>query len=185
MTCSGEKFIYVVCWPGFCHEQCTTSSTVHKNEEVEFLIICKYCSEAQAITQVQHSYGSPTSPLLLQGRDFPNAGSASKSGKLVGYKGPSASVGTLEYSSEMKLTNGSAIAKKSKIKNWGLIWRKNNSEDTGIDFRLKNILLRGNPDMDLTKPVCRLCNQPYNADLMYIRCETCQRKLVLHSKSSI
>ncbi|KAK4409035.1 DDT domain-containing protein PTM [Sesamum angolense] len=93
---------------------------------------------------------------------------------LVGHKGPSASVGTLEYSSEMKLTNGSTVAKKSKNKNWGLIWRKKNCEDTGIDFRLKNILLRGNPDMDLTKPLCRLCNQPYNSELMYIRCETCQ-----------
>ncbi|XP_020552432.1 DDT domain-containing protein PTM-like [Sesamum indicum] len=159
--------------PGFCHEQCTTSSTVHMNEEIEFLITCKHCCETRAVTQVQSSYGSPTSPLHLQGRDFPNAGSTNKRG-LVGYKGPSASVGTLEYSSEMKLTNGSVVAKRSKNKNWGLIWRKKNCEDTGIDFRLKNILLRGNPDMDLTEPLCRLCNQPYNSELMYIRCETCQ-----------
>ncbi|KAL0369575.1 UNVERIFIED_CONTAM: DDT domain-containing protein PTM [Sesamum angustifolium] len=158
---------------GFCHEQCATSSTVHMNEEIEFLITCKHCCETRAVTPVQSSYGSPTSPLLLQGRDFPNAGSTNKRG-LVGHKGPSASVGTLEYSSEMKLTNGSTVAKKSKNKNWGLIWRKKICEDTGIDFRLKNILLRGNPDMDLTKPLCRLCNQPYNSELMYIRCETCQ-----------
>ncbi|KAK4440655.1 DDT domain-containing protein PTM [Sesamum alatum] len=158
---------------GFCHEQCATSSTVHVNEEVEFLITCKRCCETRAVTQVQSSYGSPTSPLLLQGRDFPNAGSTNKRG-LVGYKGPSAAVGTLESSSEIKLTNGSAVAKKNKNKNWGLIWRKKNCEDTGIDFRLKNILLRGNPDMDLTRPSCRLCNQPYNSELMYIRCETCQ-----------
>ncbi|KAL0460100.1 UNVERIFIED_CONTAM: DDT domain-containing protein PTM [Sesamum latifolium] len=104
---------------GFCHEQCATSSTVHMNEEIEFLITCKHCCETRAVTQVQSSYGSPTSPLLLQGRDFPNAGSTNKRG-LVGHKGPSASVGALEYSSEMKLTNGSTAAKKSKNKNWGL-----------------------------------------------------------------
>lgn len=180
----------LVCWPGFCHEQCTTSSTVHKNEEVEFLVTCKSCSDAQALAQVQISYGSPTSPLLLQGRDLPNAGTASKSGKLVGYKRPSESVGMMEYSSEMKSASVSSNTKKSKNKNWGLIWRKNNSEDNGVNFRLKNIILRGNPDMDLTNPVCRLCTQPYNTDLMYICCEKCKRKPVsenfiidLHLKS--
>ncbi|PIN00987.1 Nucleosome remodeling factor, subunit NURF301/BPTF [Handroanthus impetiginosus] len=159
---------------GFCHKQCLTSSTVHMNEEVEFLITCKHCSEARAMTQVQSSYGSPTSPLHLQSRDFSNAGTTKTRGKSAGHKRTSAaSAGTLEYSSERKPTTGSAVAKKSKNKHWGLIWRKKNCEDTGIDFRLKNILLKGNPDMDLSNPVCRLCNQPYNADLMYIRCETC------------
>ncbi|KAH6789820.1 hypothetical protein C2S51_004826 [Perilla frutescens var. frutescens] len=162
---------------GFCHEQCATSSTVHKNEEVEFLVTCKSCSDAQTLAHIQNSYGSPTSPLLLQGRDLPNAGTASKSAKLVGYKRPSESVAMVEYSSEIKPTSVSGSTKKSKNKNWGLIWRKNNNEDPGVDFRLKNIILRGNPDMDLTKPECRLCGQPYNADLMYIRCEKCEHWL--------
>lgn len=160
---------------GFCHEQCAISSTVHKNEEVELLVTCKSCSDAQALAHVQNSYGSPTSPLLLQGRDLPNAGTASKSGKLVGYKRPSESVAMVEYSSEIKST--SASTKKSKNKNWGLIWRKNNNEDTGVNFRLKNIIPRGNPDMDLTEPICRLCTQPYNSDLMYICCEKCKHWL--------
>lgn len=153
--------------PGFCHEQCATSSTVHRDQDVEFLINCKHCCETRATAQVQRSCGSPTSPLLLQGREFRNAGS-------------SASAGTLEYSAEMKSTNDSKTAKKSSKQNkhWGLIWRKNNTEDTGIDFRLKNIILSGNPDMDLTKPVCCICSKPYNAELMYIRCEACHRKLV-------
>ncbi|KAL8496450.1 hypothetical protein ACS0TY_020241 [Phlomoides rotata] len=163
---------------GFCHEKCIISSTVHKNEEVELLITCKNCSEAQAITQIQNSYGSPTSPLLLQGQDLPKAGTSRKRRKLVGNNGPSASVGTVEHSSEMKSSNVTAIA-KSNNKNWGLRWSRKNCEATGIDFRLKNILLRGNPDMDLTEPVCRLCNQPYNPELMYIRCESCPRKLVI------
>lgn len=166
------------CWPGFCHEQCTTSSTVHKNEEVEFLVTCKSCSDAQALAQVQISYGSPTSPLLLQGRDLPNAGTASKSVKLVGHKRPSESVGSKEYTSEMKSTTESASTKKSNNKHWGLIWKKKCMDETAVEFRLKNIILRGNPDMDSTNPVCRLCNQSYNPDLMYIRCQSCSRKFV-------
>ncbi|KAL9171363.1 hypothetical protein ABFS82_04G204400 [Erythranthe guttata] len=140
---------------GFCHEQCATSSTVQMNEEVEFLITCKRCCETRAITQVQRSCGSPTSPLLLQGRDLPNTGI-------------SASAGALEYSSEMKSTK-----ETKKNKHWGLIMGRRNGEDVGIDFRLKNIIPRGNPDMNLTGPVCRLCSKPYKSDLMYVRCETC------------
>lgn len=178
--CSLKKNLNTLCYsPGFCHKQCATSSTVNMSEEIEFLIICKRCCETQAATRVESSNGSPTSPLLLQGRDFPNPVTATKHGKLVGCKGSSASFGTLEHSSEVKSTNRSAVAKKNRNLNWGLIWRKKNCEDTGIDFRLKNILLRGNTDRDLIKPLCHLCNQPYNADLMYIRCETCQRKFVL------
>ncbi|KAA8550242.1 hypothetical protein F0562_001926 [Nyssa sinensis] len=33
---------------GYCHDQCTISSTVHLNEEVEFLIICKQCHHTKA-----------------------------------------------------------------------------------------------------------------------------------------
>ncbi|KAK6144274.1 hypothetical protein DH2020_021094 [Rehmannia glutinosa] len=165
---------------GFCHEQCATSSSVNKSNEVEFLITCKKC-EKLAAARVQSSNGSPMSPLLLQGRDFPNPSTATKHSnpstttkrvKLVGHQVSSAPV--KEHSSEVKSTNRSAVAKKDKKMHWGLIWKKNNCEDTGVNFRLKNILLRGNPDKDLIKPICRLCNQPYNADLMYILCEACQ-----------
>ncbi|XP_073148931.1 DDT domain-containing protein PTM-like [Henckelia pumila] len=159
---------------GFCHDQCASSSTVNVNEEVEFFITCKRCCETQVGTQVESSNGSPTSPLLLHGQDTRKAGTAKKGGKLAGYKGSSASVRTVEHSSGVKSVNRSSVSKKSKIKNWGLIWGKKNCETAGIDFRLKNILLRGNPHLDLIRPSCRLCNKPCNSDLMYIRCETCK-----------
>ena len=54
-----------------------------------------------------------------------------------------------------------------------------NVEDSEIDFRLKNILLRGNPDTNWSRPVCHLCHQPYNSDLMYICCETCKSEPAL------
>lgn len=108
-----------------------------------------------------------------------NGATASKSGKLVGYRQPPESVGMMEPSSEIKSTNVTAVKKKSSNnKNWGLIFKKNNNEETGIDFRLKNIILRGNPDMDSTKPVCRLCGLDYDANFMYIRCEACKRKQI-------
>ncbi|KAL0418283.1 UNVERIFIED_CONTAM: DDT domain-containing protein PTM [Sesamum radiatum] len=143
------------------------------NEEVEYLITCKQCCETQSAIQVEKSNVSPTSPLLLQGQESPNPATVTKRGKLEGYKG-SPAVGTLEHPSAVKSITRSAVATRSKKLHWGLIWRKKNYEDTGMDFRLKNILLRGNLDRDLPEPLCRLCNQPYNAELIYIRCETCQ-----------
>ncbi|KAL6563659.1 hypothetical protein OROGR_002618 [Orobanche gracilis] len=156
---------------GFCHDHCATSSAVNMGKEVEFLITCKQC-QTEATTQVQSRNRSPTSPLLLQGRDFRNPCTATKRVKSIGYQGSSASV--KERSSEVKSTNRSAGEKKNRKLPTGLIWKKNNCEDTGIDFRLKNILLRAISDTVSIKPVCRLCSQPYNADLMYIHCQTCQ-----------
>ncbi|KAL0460747.1 UNVERIFIED_CONTAM: DDT domain-containing protein PTM [Sesamum latifolium] len=143
------------------------------NDEVEYLITCKQCCETQSAIQVEKSNVSPTSPLHLQGQESPNPVTVTKRGKLVGYKG-SPAVGTLEHPSAVKSITHSAVATRSRKLHWGLIWRKKNYEDTGMDFRLKNILLRGNLDRDLPEPLCRLCNQPYNAELIYIRCETCQ-----------
>ncbi|XP_051113196.1 DDT domain-containing protein PTM-like [Andrographis paniculata] len=158
---------------GSCHEQCTNGLAVEVNEGVEFLITCKKCCESRVITHVQSSYGSPTSPLLLQTQDLPNGSNTNIHVNSIAYKQPQAPV-PIEISSEKKLSNGSAVAKKTKNKHWGLIWRKKNAEENGADFRLKNILMRGKSDRGSTEPVCRLCNQPYNPDLIYICCETCQ-----------
>ncbi|KAL8029669.1 hypothetical protein ABFX02_14G240300 [Erythranthe guttata] len=153
----------------FCHEQCATSTAVNTSEEVE--ITCKKCCETQNATRVE----SPKIPLLIPGQDILKPDIPTKGVQLVGHKEPSASVGSLEHSSKVKSINRSAAAKgKGNKSNWGLIWRKKNYEDTGIDFRLRNILMRGNPNINLKNPLCRLCNQPYNADLMYVHCETCQ-----------
>lgn len=158
---------------GLCHQQCVTSSTIHVNEEVEFVINCKQCYQTRALTRTETYNASPRSPLLLQGRDILNT-AANKHGKQAVYNGLSASIGTVQRVPEVKSIDSSVSVNKGKKLSWGLIWRKKNCEDNGIDFRLKNILLKGNPHMDLARPDCRLCNQPYNSDLMYIRCETCQ-----------
>ncbi|CAA0815005.1 PHD finger family protein [Striga hermonthica] len=158
---------------GLCHENCVTSMTGHTNTEDNFIITCQRCSETRAVNQDPHSYGSPTSPLLLQVRDVPKAVTSSKRVKVVGHKASPASFEPQKRTKEMKSCNDLGTANKNKIRHWGLIWRKNNCEDTGADFRLKKIILRGNPDKNPERPDCCLCSKPYNAERMYINCETC------------
>lgn len=162
---------------GYCHEDCTISSTIQSTEEVEFLITCKQCYHAKTPTQNENSNDSPTSPLPLLGREYQNTATAPKGSRQKDYSQPLAYVRAPENCSNMQQTAaGSSLATKSRRKpcSWGLIWKKKNVEDSGIDFRLKNILLRGNPDTNWSRPVCHLCHQPYNSDLMYICCETCK-----------
>uniref|UniRef100_A0A5B6ZD09 DDT domain-containing protein PTM n=1 Tax=Davidia involucrata TaxID=16924 RepID=A0A5B6ZD09_DAVIN len=161
---------------GYCHDQCTISSTVNMNEEVKFLITCKQCYQTKALSQNEKSNKSLTSPLLLQGQDIQNALTITRGAKQKVHNQPLASAGTLESSEIKPATHDSSLATKSqrKLCSWGLIWKKKNVDDTDIDFRLKNILLRGNPDMSWSGPVCYLCEKAYNSDLIYICCEACE-----------
>ncbi|CAI9778347.1 unnamed protein product [Fraxinus pennsylvanica] len=58
------------------------------------------------------------------------------------------------------------------------------SELCSVFLRLKNILLKGNPHMDLTRPDCRLCSQPYNSDLISPICPYLppEKKVALEKK---
>lgn len=150
---------------GLCHEHCTVSSTVDASST------CKQCNQNRALFQAKCSDESPTSPLLLQGQYFPKPISANKGVNVGSLSRPSASVATLKHSSAMKHSNSSKSKSKANH-NLGVIWRKK-SEDTGTDFVLRNILLKGNPDGYPLIAICHLCRNPYNPDLMYIRCETC------------
>ncbi|KAF5937654.1 hypothetical protein HYC85_025160 [Camellia sinensis] len=155
---------------GFCHEDCTISSTIQRIGEVEFLITCKRCSPTKTIPKSENSNESSTRPLLLQGQEFQNAVTVSKGAKQKSFIQPSTPVGHLGSFLKIKSApRGSSLAAKNRHRlcSWGLIWKKKNLEDNGIDFRLKNLLLRGNSDMSWPGP-------PYNSDLMYIRCETCK-----------
>lgn len=150
---------------GLCHECCTVSSTVDASNT------CKQCNQHRVLSQANCTDESPTSPLVLQGQYFPKPTSANKGVDVGTFSRPSASIATLKHSSAMKHGNSSKSTAKTK-RNLGVIWRKK-SEDTGTDFRLRNILLKGHPDGDSLIPICHLCRNPYDPDLMYIRCETC------------
>ncbi|XP_060169720.1 DDT domain-containing protein PTM-like [Lycium barbarum] len=150
---------------GFCHEHCTVSSTVDTTNT------CKQCNQNRALSQAKCSDESPTSPLLLQGQYFPKPISANKGVNVGNFSRPPASIATLKHSSVKKHDNSSNSTAKTK-RNLGVIWRKKN-EETSADFRLRNILLKGNPDGYSFITTCHLCRKPYDPDLMYIRCETC------------
>ncbi|KAK4358626.1 hypothetical protein RND71_020855 [Anisodus tanguticus] len=145
---------------GFCHKHCTVSSTVDTSNT------CKQCNQNRALSQAKCSDESPTSPLLLQGQYFPKPISANKGVNVGNFSRPPASIATVK-----KHGNSSNSTAKTK-RNLGVIWRKKN-EETSADFRLRNILLKGNPDGYSFIPTCYLCRKPYDPDLMYIRCETC------------
>ncbi|KAF3683717.1 putative GABA transporter 1-like [Capsicum annuum] len=155
---------------GLCHKRCTINSTVTAKEETEFMASCKQCYQKRTSTQSESSHESPTSPLLMQGKDIPVPVSARKGVKVGSSSNPSASSTTLKHSSKVK--HASTNLATGWKQHWGVIWRKKN-EGTG-DFRFKNILLRGNPDTDSLRPKCRLCRKPYDPYLMYIYCESCE-----------
>ncbi|XVF05256.1 hypothetical protein REPUB_Repub05bG0155900 [Reevesia pubescens] len=171
---------------GYCHKDCTLSS-MHINGRVECLIICKQCYHAKVLAQNEISTKPPTTLLPLQGRDCYSSPAVTKGMQvksstqpmkpLASTRSKDNSVRIRERRSDMKQSASfSGLAtKRNKLCNWGVIWRKKNSDETGTDFRRANILTRGASDNHFLKPVCELCEQPYNSDLMYIHCETCIR----------
>ncbi|XP_052726405.1 DDT domain-containing protein PTM isoform X2 [Vigna angularis] len=161
---------------GYCHTGCSVSSTVSTCEEVEFLATCKQCHHAKLLTQKESCNESPTSPLLLEGQEQSTSAVLKGSGpkcdgqELMSSRTKNSRSDTKRFASDFSLeTKG-----RSRNCSWGIIWKKKNNEDTGFDFRLKNILLKGGSGLPQLEPVCRLCQKPYNSDLMYICCETCK-----------
>ncbi|KAD3337283.1 hypothetical protein E3N88_32803 [Mikania micrantha] len=183
---------------GYCHEQCAVGTDIQTVAQFEFIITCKQCYIEKEPTPKNDVVGdSPTSPLILQGQESQQSATAIRVGKQNGHEKP------LEYSNltsiqppksktakkksktrllqsvDQKSKNNSSI-KSPKKKNskgnklcLGLIWKKKNPNDTGTEFRINNLLLKGNPNGHLLAPICDLCTQPYNSDLMYILCEKC------------
>ncbi|KAI7741115.1 hypothetical protein M8C21_002134, partial [Ambrosia artemisiifolia] len=184
---------------GYCHEQCAVGTNIQTAARVEFLITCKRCYIEKDVTPKKEIVGySPTSPLLLRGQERQHSTSLIKVVKQNIHERP------LQYSNPIsiqpkkgtsgkknsknrplqsvdqkpKVLNSSKSSKKKDSKNsklcLGLIWKRRNLSDTGIEFRINNILLKGNPNGHLLAPKCQLCAQPYNPELMYILCEKCK-----------
>uniref|UniRef100_A0A6N2L8K3 PHD-type domain-containing protein n=1 Tax=Salix viminalis TaxID=40686 RepID=A0A6N2L8K3_SALVM len=183
---------------GYCHKDCTVSSRIYTNKEARFSVTCKLCYSARAIIYNEKSNESLNSPFPFKGHHI--AETVTKDTRIKVHNQPLVSVRTQESCSKVK-QNTSASSKATKTKsrtrdncsevkqatsssskatktesrsrNWGVIWRKKNNEDTGIDFRHKSILLKGSPNGNWLMPVCSLCRKDYNCDLMYIHCKTC------------
>ncbi|XP_076917554.1 DDT domain-containing protein PTM-like [Bidens hawaiensis] len=183
---------------GYCHEQCAVGTNIHTTARVEFIITCKRCYiEKEAACKNEIVGDSPTSPLLLQGKESQRSATVIKIkfGKQNGHKRPlecsnvrssqpqksksgkknskNRSLQSDQKPKNIKSKTGSKTKTSKRNNCLGLIWKKKNADDTGVEFRINNILLKGNPNGHLLAPKCHLCAQPYNSDLMYILCENC------------
>ncbi|XP_010278256.1 PREDICTED: DDT domain-containing protein PTM-like [Nelumbo nucifera] len=164
---------------GFCHKECTITSKVHMNDTLEFLITCNQCYCAKIVTVNEISKKSPISQVPFQEQKRQNVEAVVGKGSFQNGHLQSLFSGNMGIPQETKpptlKSNLETRGRRVTGPSYGLIWRKNN-EETGEDFRLRNILFKGNADTDLSiRPICHLCRKPYDHDLMYICCETCRR----------
>ncbi|CAH8307321.1 unnamed protein product [Eruca vesicaria subsp. sativa] len=160
---------------GFCHNECTWKSQ-HTNGKVEVLVTCKKCHFAKTRITTNIIHRQPTTPqLTITGRQ---QNIVTPVIKIKPPSQPLSSQKTQEKPSGVKqITPASAVASNSKPKtlSCGIMWRKKNFEDTGVDFRKQNILLAGRSDRPGLEPVCGLCHKPYNPGLTYIHCTNCEK----------
>ena len=72
--------------------------------------------------------------------------------------------------------------KVQAITYFGLVWKKNKTDkDDGSDFRANDIILKSKDGIGSSiKPTCCLCNKTYSPDFLYVRCERCRSKSILH-----
>ncbi|XP_076888499.1 DDT domain-containing protein PTM-like isoform X1 [Bidens hawaiensis] len=184
---------------GYCHEQCAVGTNIHTVALVAFIITCRRCHIEKDATPKKEIVGdSPTSPLLLQGQESQHSTSLIKVGKQNGHERPlsypnptpnqpkkftsgkksskSRLLQSVDQKSKPYSSSKGSRPKNSKASKFclGLIWKKRNFNDTGHEFRINSILLKGNPNGHLLAPKCNLCTQPYNPELMYLRCEKCE-----------
>ncbi|XP_010520403.1 PREDICTED: DDT domain-containing protein PTM [Tarenaya hassleriana] len=158
---------------GFCHKECTFRSQ-YTNGKVEVTVTCKRCYHMKALSLIRH----PTTPLVAINRNHQNTVTPVSKIPIKPLNQQSTSQKTQENASGGKeITPDSSAVPKSKHKtlSWGVIWRKKNSEDTGVSFRHQNILLAGRSDNPGVEPSCSLCQLAYNPDQSYIHCTNCDK----------
>ncbi|KAK7262215.1 hypothetical protein RJT34_29778 [Clitoria ternatea] len=99
---------------GYCHEGCSISSTQSANE-VEYLTTCKECYHARLLVQRETSNESPTSPLLLQGREN-SSGTVLQGQRAKCYDQVLKSSRTKANSSDVKQVSSIKVSKGKKAK---------------------------------------------------------------------
>lgn len=170
------------------------SSTPNMNKEVKLLETCKHCYESEVVaTEENHDVANSS---FLQFKESQNASTVTKDTPTScsqtvkphiaptickgGNKRDSVMSCALDHSLEKLSRKGSNLKSESRSRlcSWGLIWKKKSDKDDGFNFRLKNILMKGNPNFSDVR--CDLCKKAYNKDLMYISCEACNSKHLNH-----
>ncbi|ERN13226.1 DDT domain-containing protein PTM [Amborella trichopoda] len=164
---------------GSCHKECMVSSTFYLGDEPKLRVTCIQChSNWCAVRTVGHKMKlKAREPLQgVEQFDLQSPEAMNQNGYRV----------TESLSKKRRITDSlskkrhntdppSKIMRKRSATAFGVIWKGNESQ-SGESFRANRILLRSNGGVDpLQCPVCILCCEPYNPDLMYIKCEACDR----------
>ncbi|KAF8084916.1 hypothetical protein N665_0693s0008 [Sinapis alba] len=163
---------------GFCHKECTTMSTQHIAVKVETLVTCKRCYLARARSLVNINHRHPTTPTVMINGQHQNAVTTVVKTQIKPLVQQLPSSNTRDKTSGIKqITPDSKMAPMSKHKtlSWGVIWRKKNSEDTGVSFRRQNVVLAAQSNQPNPGPACWLCKLPYNPGQTYIHCTSCDK----------
>ncbi|XP_042514046.1 DDT domain-containing protein PTM-like isoform X2 [Macadamia integrifolia] len=161
---------------GYCHKECTMPATDNMKDELEFLVLCSQCHHANALVSNENSKNSMISQVFQPEDQIP----VIKGTQQNGYDKSLLRIRSAEMSASMKPsardTNSVTKSRRGALAFYGLIKKKKKENtETGADFRANNLLLKGSADMKPSlQPICHLCREPYNSDLMYIRCESCR-----------
>ncbi|XP_074366686.1 DDT domain-containing protein PTM-like isoform X2 [Apium graveolens] len=174
---------------GYCHTQCMVASMPNINKEVNLLETCKHCYESEVVaTKENHDVANTnflqfkeTQNALTVTKDTPTSCLQTVKPQIAptickgGNRKDSVMNCALDHSFEKLSRKGSNLKSESRSRlcSWGLIWKKKSGEGNGLEFRLKNILMKGNPNSSHVR--CDLCKKAYNKDFMYISCETCNK----------
>ncbi|KAK1301016.1 hypothetical protein QJS10_CPB13g01710 [Acorus calamus] len=166
----------IVC-QGYCHKTCTVFSASKTKEGTIFPVTCKQCHHLQISAANDNHMKHLKAQFPVHQSQSPMA-SFPKLVQQDNYR-QFTPVRKIDIVQERKQHSSGTETRVNRVKSRcnGLIWKKKNSKsnETGIDFRINNVILGGNADMGLTnKPICVLCSKPYSSNLTYVRCEFCK-----------
>ncbi|XP_026656650.1 DDT domain-containing protein PTM-like isoform X2 [Phoenix dactylifera] len=170
---------------GNCHTYCSISSVADKIADPGSNFTCKLCYHTKSATLNTSRKEILDNHLPSQKQNPLVAGP--KIRLQIGFPPAAQSVGAAEAHPERRpLASGSNSECKAKRSGtWqscGLIWKRKKGDESGQDFRAKNIILKSKEGMNPSKkPICCLCNRSYRSDLMYICCEKCQSKPITNT----
>ena len=194
---------------GNCHKECTSRSIVSKGGSATSTLTCKLCLQKRNLMLTSYStnasYLQPqqkstgqqvTAPRIVfkvGSSHSAEPGLKAEAQPVTKVKAqPATKVKTqpaakVEAQPKTKAKNSkSEKPKKPKkvqaITYFGLVWKKNKTDkDDGSDFRANDIILRSKDGIGSSiKPTCCLCNKTYSPDFLYVRCERCRSKSILH-----
>ncbi|KAG0451026.1 hypothetical protein HPP92_026497 [Vanilla planifolia] len=163
---------------GFCHLECSVPLNLKEEDVLNINAMCKPCYFAN--TSVVKNPSITDSSRQLCGRQQYSQGHClgmSQAGPFSTSSSLSEVDNNLESGSQTPVPHTESKPKSSGGSvSYGIVWRrKKDGIDAGEEFRMENILYKGeNGASPQKEPICRLCQMPYSPDLMYVCCQRCR-----------